>query len=120
MQAAYTPFYAVVAFRGNAAYSVNAIVSMLQTGSLGGLVVECMPLDPRFAGSNLAEDDGFLKAIKFRSTTSFGEEVKPSVPCKSLRHVEEPYEYERDTSYAKYSGHFSPGSSCFATTFICW
>jgi hypothetical protein len=31
-----------------------------------------MPLDPRFAGSNLAEDDGFSRAIKIRNTTSFG------------------------------------------------
>jgi hypothetical protein len=38
-------------------------------------------VDARFAGSNVAEDDGFLKVIKIRSTTSFGGEVKPSVPC---------------------------------------
>jgi hypothetical protein len=35
-------------------------------------------MDPRFAGSNPAEDDGFLTAIKIRSTTYFGGEVKPS------------------------------------------
>jgi hypothetical protein len=29
--------------------------------ALGGLAV---PLDPRFAGSNPAEDDGFLRVIK--------------------------------------------------------
>jgi hypothetical protein len=40
--------------------------------ALGGLVVACLPLDPRFAGSNPAEDDAFLRAIKIRSTTSFG------------------------------------------------
>jgi hypothetical protein len=46
-------------------------------------VVVCLPLDPRFAGSNPAEDDGFLTVIKIRSTTSFGGEVKPpSVPCR--------------------------------------
>jgi hypothetical protein len=27
--------------------------------ALGGLVVACLPLGPRFAGSNPAEDDGF-------------------------------------------------------------
>jgi hypothetical protein len=27
--------------------------------ALGGLVVACLPLDPKFAGSNPAEDDGF-------------------------------------------------------------
>jgi hypothetical protein len=51
-----------------------------------------LPLDPRFAGSNPAEDDGFLKAIKIRSPTSFGGEIKPAVPRrKGLRHVKEPF-----------------------------
>jgi hypothetical protein len=44
-------------------------------------VVACLPQDPKFMGSNSAEDDGFLRAIKICSTTSFGGEVKPSVPC---------------------------------------
>jgi hypothetical protein len=44
-------------------------------------------LDPVFEGSNPAEDDGVLRAI-ICNTTSFGEEVKSSVPChKVLRHV---------------------------------
>jgi hypothetical protein len=51
--------------------------------ALGGLVVACLLLDPWFAGSNPAEDDdGFLRVIKIRSATSFGGEVKPSVPCR--------------------------------------
>jgi hypothetical protein len=28
------------------------------------------------------EVDGFLRVIKIRSTTSYGGEVKPSVPCR--------------------------------------
>jgi hypothetical protein len=33
--------------------------------ALGGLVVACLPLDPRFAGSNPAGDDGFtLRSMK--------------------------------------------------------
>jgi hypothetical protein len=32
-------------------------------------VVACLLLDPRFAGSNPAEDDVFLRVIKIRSTT---------------------------------------------------
>jgi hypothetical protein len=44
-------------------------------------VVACLPLDPRFAGSNPVEDDGLLRVITIRGTTSFGGEVKPSVPC---------------------------------------
>jgi hypothetical protein len=67
--------------------------------AFGGLVLACLPLHPRFAGSNPAEDDGFLRAIKIHSTTSFGGEVKPQAPCrKILRHNKETYEYERDTS----------------------
>jgi hypothetical protein len=42
----------------------------------------CSPLDPRFAGSIPTEVDGFLSVIKIRSTTSFGGEVKSSVPCR--------------------------------------
>jgi hypothetical protein len=43
-----------------------------------------MSLDPRFTGSNTVEGDGFLMAIKIRSTTSFGGEVNPSVPCRNI------------------------------------
>ena len=39
------------------------------------------PLDPRFAGSILAEVDGFFQSVKILSMTSFEEEVKPWVPC---------------------------------------
>jgi hypothetical protein len=45
-------------------------------------VVLCLPLDPRLAGSNPAEDDGLLRVIKIHSTTSFGGEAKPSVPSR--------------------------------------
>jgi hypothetical protein len=42
-------------------------------------------------GSELAEGDGFLRAIKIDSTASFGGEVKPSAPRKIL-HVKNPFE----------------------------
>jgi hypothetical protein len=62
-------------------------------------VVTSLPLDAMLASSNPAEDDGFLRAIKISSTTSFGWEVKPEVPCrKILRVVKEHNAYERDTS----------------------
>jgi hypothetical protein len=44
---------------------------------LGGVMGIVLAMDPRNAGSNPAED-GFLRAIKIRSTTSFGGEVRPS------------------------------------------
>jgi hypothetical protein len=59
------------------------------------LLLACLSLDLRFAGSNPPEDGGFLMAIK-RSTTSFGGEVKPSAPCIILRHFKGPYSTERE------------------------
>jgi hypothetical protein len=57
-----------------------------------------LPLDSRFAGSNPAEDDGFLRAKKIGATNSFGEEAKSLAPChKNLWHIKEPYEFQRDT-----------------------
>jgi hypothetical protein len=47
----------------------------------------------KIRGFKPAEDDGFIRAIKIRWTTSFGEEVKPSDSCKILPHVKGPYEY---------------------------
>jgi hypothetical protein len=43
--------------------------------ALGGLVVSVLATGPKVR-------DGFLRVIKIRSTTSFGGEVKPSVPCR--------------------------------------
>jgi hypothetical protein len=37
---------------------------MTKTVSSGGLVVACLPLNLRFAGSNPAEEDGILRDIK--------------------------------------------------------
>jgi hypothetical protein len=40
--------------------------------------------------------DGFLRAIKIRSTPSFEWEIKPEVPCrKILRHVKDLLKYFR-------------------------
>jgi hypothetical protein len=67
-------------------------------------------LEPRFAGSNLAEDDGFLRAIKVRSTTPFGGEVKPSVSYRKVYGVlKNPVEYERDTPSAKFTSIYNQG-----------
>jgi hypothetical protein len=54
-------------------------------------VVIVFDIEPKFASSDPEEDDGFLREIKILNMTSFGEEVKPSVPCgKSLRQVKNP------------------------------
>jgi hypothetical protein len=52
--------------------------------ALGGLVVACMPLGPRFEGSNQAQDDEFLRSIKVHSTASFEGGGKPSFPCREI------------------------------------
>jgi hypothetical protein len=49
--------------------------------SLGGIVVMVLAIGLKLTGSNPAEGDGLLVAIKIHSTTSFGGEVKPSSPC---------------------------------------
>jgi hypothetical protein len=50
------------------------VVSVLAAGPRGLAAV----------GSGLAEDGGFLWVIKATGRTSFGEEVKPSVPCRKF------------------------------------
>jgi hypothetical protein len=62
---------------------------------LGGLVVAYLPLDVRFADSTPTENEEFLRTIRIRSTTSFGEELKPEVlhkinnRLKNLRSMKE-------------------------------
>jgi hypothetical protein len=52
------------------------------------------------AVSNPAEAVGFFVRI--------GGEVKPSVPCRALRHVKEPKSDVEVATSAKFLGHFSP------------
>jgi hypothetical protein len=57
--------------------SVRILLIPSDLVSLDDLVVACLPLDPRFMGSNLAKDDGFLRVIHIHSTNFFTGEVKP-------------------------------------------
>jgi hypothetical protein len=76
-------------FRGGSRSEVTS--SYMPLVVFSGLVVECLPLDPRFVGSNLDEDDGFLRVIKIRSMTSFRAKVKVDPPRrKTLWHVKMP------------------------------
>jgi hypothetical protein len=45
-------------------YTVQIFICKLHTSGFGGLGVACWPLVPKFAGSNLAEAVGFLRAKK--------------------------------------------------------
>jgi hypothetical protein len=79
--------------------------------ALGGFVVTCLSLNLRFMTSNPAEDNGFLRAIKIRSTTSFGGEVKLSVPsCKVFRYVE-PTSMKKILRWQNFSNISSPSFS---------
>jgi hypothetical protein len=51
---------------------------------------------PKVHGFKPGQGDEFLRAIKIRSTPSFGWEVKPEVQCrKILRHVKDQLRYFR-------------------------
>jgi hypothetical protein len=81
----------------------------------------CLPLIPSYAGTNTADDDEFLREIKIRSRTSFGAEVKPSVPRrKILLMLKQPYRYEKRYFVVKIHIHLSPSYSCFAARCVCW
>jgi hypothetical protein len=57
-------------------------------------VVSVLATEPKGRGFKPGRGDGFLRAIKFRSTHFFGWEVKPEVPCrKILRLVKDPLRY---------------------------
>jgi hypothetical protein len=43
-----------------------------------------------------------------KKNPSFGGEVKPSVPCRALRHVKEPKSDVEVATFGKILGHFSP------------
>jgi hypothetical protein len=68
---------------------------------LGDLVVSVLAIGLKVRRFKPCREQSVLRAIRIRSTTFFGRDEKPSVPCrKTLRH--DPYEYKRDTSYAKF------------------
>jgi hypothetical protein len=78
-------------------------------------------LDSRFADSKQTEYDGFLRAIEFRSTTSFGEEVKPSAHGgRFYGMLKIPAEYDSDNSSAILIDISRKGSPSFATRCLCW
>jgi hypothetical protein len=63
---------------------------------LGGVAVSVLVTGPKVRGFIPGRSDGFLRAIKIRSTSSFRWDAKPDVPCrKILRHVEDPLRYFR-------------------------
>jgi hypothetical protein len=58
--------------------------SFRKAKSLGGLIVSMLAIAPKVRGFKPDRGDGFLRETKIRSTTSFGEEVKASAPCRKI------------------------------------
>jgi hypothetical protein len=50
--------------------------------ALGGPVVSVLATGPKVRGFKPGRGRWILRVIKIRSTPSFGDEVKPSVPCR--------------------------------------
>jgi hypothetical protein len=50
--------------------------------AFGGLAVIVLTIGSKARG--FKPGDGFLRAIKIRSTTSLGGEVQPSAPCRKI------------------------------------
>jgi hypothetical protein len=68
----------------------------LSQSRLGGVVISVLTTGPKCRGFKPGRGDGFLRAIKIRSTLSFGWEVKPEIPCrKNLPRVKGLLKYQR-------------------------
>jgi hypothetical protein len=65
---------------------------------LGGIVISVLAIGPKIRGFKPGRCDGFLRAIKICSTSSFGGEARPSALC---RHVRDPFKGRRDTLESK-------------------
>jgi hypothetical protein len=71
--------------------SAYIVTSRIKEVILGGVMVIVIAIGPGVAGSNPAERDGALRAIKFRSRTSIEGEAKSSAPCrKVVLHIKDP------------------------------
>jgi hypothetical protein len=59
----------------------------------GGLVVSVLPTGPKVRGFKPGRQQSIFRGENIRSTSSLGEGVKPSAPCRNpLRHVKNPFE----------------------------
>jgi hypothetical protein len=83
-----------------------------------GIAVTVLTTGRKVRGFKPGRERFIFKGFKNRSTSSFGEEVKPSASCKILRHVKIRVKHDRDISSAKFKDYFSP-SPCVATRCVC-
>jgi hypothetical protein len=64
--------------------------------------------------------DKFVRALRIRSTTSAGGEVKSSAQCRKIfGMLKIPAQYDRDTTSAKFNDISRQVSPCFATRRVC-
>jgi hypothetical protein len=59
---------------------IRTVLIMGIFSRLGGVVVSVLATGPKSCGFKRGQEDGFLRAMKIRSTPSFGWEVKPESP----------------------------------------
>jgi predicted small integral membrane protein len=86
----------------------------LQTTRCGGLMVSVLATGLKVRGFKPGREQWIFKGDKIRFTLSFGGEVNRRSHVVDLRHVKEPYKYDRCSS-AKFSGHVShPRFTCVA------
>jgi hypothetical protein len=73
-------------------------------------------------GFHSGRGHGSVREIKYRSTNSFEGKVKPSVPCRNILHVKDPYSYEKDTcrqNLRAFLAKYLPASLLVASVGIC-
>jgi hypothetical protein len=76
---------------------------------------------PKVRGFKPGRRRRILRAIKIRSTTSFGGEVKSPPHIVRLHGMlKMPAEYNRDTSLANLTDISRQVSPCFTTRYLCW
>jgi hypothetical protein len=83
-------------FQRTAMHTAVGNVHLRNVSRLGGVVVSVLATGSKGCRFKHGRGDEYLRAIKIRSTPSFGWEVKPEAPCREiLRHVEDPLTYQR-------------------------
>ena len=70
-------------------WNKSSKLKSIQSG-FGGLEVACWRLVPKFVGFKPDRSRRIFQGEKSPQHASFGGEVKPSVPCRRLRHVKDP------------------------------
>jgi hypothetical protein len=70
-------------------YASLIVSKMVSFSHLGGMIVRVLAIGPKLRGFKCCRGDGFLRALKIRSTPSFGRELKPSAPCRNIYYMQQ-------------------------------